>query len=107
MYSSQHAYALQADLGKGRTDQVLFWRLTPLPRTPPAPAGTTKAAVNAWTLSKSLQLHNFDLPTALAEYNLTQTELARYLVDVGVSIGTRSQFSSGPKDRVAHASCST
>jgi hypothetical protein len=38
-------------------------------------AGTTKAAVNAWSLSKSLQLHKFDLPCALHEYNITQASL--------------------------------
>ena len=35
-------------------------------------AGTTKAAVNAWTLSRALQLHNFNLPAALHEYSITQ-----------------------------------
>lgn len=59
---------------------------------PPSGAGTTKAAVDAATLASCLQAHNFDLPKALEAFDESQLDLARYLVGVGVRIGTASQF---------------
>lgn len=55
-------------------------------------AGTTKAAVNAAALAGALQSHSFQLGPALEDYSCSQLDLARYLVGVGVRIGTQSQF---------------
>ncbi|GAB4815875.1 hypothetical protein N2152v2_002921 [Parachlorella kessleri] len=65
---------------------------------PHTAAGTTKAAVNAATLASCLEANAFDLAKALSDYNESQLELAQYLVEVGVRIGTSSQF----PDRVPH-----
>ncbi|KAL4451890.1 hypothetical protein ABPG75_007552 [Micractinium tetrahymenae] len=59
---------------------------------PHTAAGTTKAAVDATALAASLQRCAFQLGPALREYECSQLALARHLVDVGRSIGTRSQF---------------
>ncbi len=43
-------------------------------------------------LAAALQRHSFQLGPALEKYEQTQLPLARHLVQVGRSIGTRSQF---------------
>ena len=58
---------------------------------PHTAAGTTKAALNAWSLSSCLQKYNFDVPTALQAYHNAMQPVARELVDIGISIGTQSQ----------------
>jgi 2-polyprenyl-6-methoxyphenol hydroxylase-like FAD-dependent oxidoreductase len=59
---------------------------------PHTAAGTTKAAVNAWALADCLKLCGFYLAPALKRYNESMLELGRELVEVGVEIGTKSQF---------------
>ncbi|KAG7667914.1 hypothetical protein Ndes2526B_g01676 [Nannochloris sp. 'desiccata'] len=59
---------------------------------PHTAAGTTKAAVNAWALADCLKLCGLHLKPALKRYNESMLELGRELVEVGVEIGTKSQF---------------
>lgn len=59
---------------------------------PHTAAGTTKAAVNAWALASCLEACGFDVQRALEEYEAAMLPLAKRLVEVGVAIGTRSQF---------------
>lgn len=69
---------------------------------PHTAAGTTKAAVNAWMLATCLHRHRCmctrgggggsRLKAALEEYQGKMMELAEYLVKVGVTVGTQSQF---------------
>ena len=59
---------------------------------PHTAAGTTKAAINAWGLARCLKNAAYDVPSAAKRYNETMLEVGRELVDVGVKIGTKSQF---------------
>jgi 2-polyprenyl-6-methoxyphenol hydroxylase-like FAD-dependent oxidoreductase len=59
---------------------------------PHTAAGTTKAAVNAWALADCLKLNKLNLKPALKRYNESMLALGRELVNVGVEIGTKSQF---------------
>jgi 2-polyprenyl-6-methoxyphenol hydroxylase-like FAD-dependent oxidoreductase len=59
---------------------------------PHTAAGTTKAAVNAWALADCLKSSEFKLQLALKKYNESMLQLGQELVDVGVQVGTTSQF---------------
>lgn len=62
---------------------------------PHTAAGTTKAAVNAWALARALQESGFRMGPALERYSEAMMGVARSLVQVGVELGTRSQFPEG------------
>jgi 2-polyprenyl-6-methoxyphenol hydroxylase-like FAD-dependent oxidoreductase len=59
---------------------------------PHTAAGTTKAAVNAWVLARCLKRAGFEVLAATARYSEAMRAVGRELVDVGVAIGTKSQF---------------
>jgi 2-polyprenyl-6-methoxyphenol hydroxylase-like FAD-dependent oxidoreductase len=59
---------------------------------PHTAAGTTKAAVNAWLLAKCLRSSNYNVEEALKVYGVGAQQIAENLVEVGVRLGTKSQF---------------
>jgi 2-polyprenyl-6-methoxyphenol hydroxylase-like FAD-dependent oxidoreductase len=66
-----------------------------------AASGTTKAAVNAWQLVDCLVRAGGDVGAALAAYDAAALPLARRLVEVGVGIGTASQFPGAVRESAA------
>jgi 2,6-dihydroxypyridine 3-monooxygenase len=58
---------------------------------PHAAAGTAKAAEDAWRLRDSLAAHPHDLPTALRQWEVSQLDLGRRLLERTRAIGRRSQ----------------
>lgn len=59
---------------------------------PHTAAGTTKAALNAWSLANCLKDANFVVSQALRQYNAAMQPVAEELVNIGISIGNKSQF---------------
>lgn len=59
---------------------------------PHTASGASKAATNAITLANSINTHKGDVIEALKRWEPSQLEIGNYLVQLGISLGNRSQL---------------